>query len=126
MSDLRSRLLELDDEVLVQHILLKAGSLHSVADVCKRLCKLVSVVTVTWYIQCISCNSSDNNTRWQQQEPHNSSFTPCSRAEHPYHIFTCKQVLRLKKHAAPLRSMLLGPSASRCTVYNASCNQCSN
>jgi hypothetical protein len=38
-----SRLLELDDELLVQHILSKVQELQPVADACRRLCKLVSL-----------------------------------------------------------------------------------
>ena len=42
MANAQPRLLELDNELLLQHIFPGAGSLHHVANVCKRLCKLVS------------------------------------------------------------------------------------
>jgi hypothetical protein len=58
MAALRSRLLELDDELLVQHILSKIGNRQQAGNACKRLCKLVSYIHVGLYLDAAASRAA--------------------------------------------------------------------
>ncbi|WIA16257.1 hypothetical protein OEZ85_012965 [Tetradesmus obliquus] len=78
MANAQPRLLELDNELLLQHIFPRAGSLHHVANVCKRLCKLARL-----RVEFLLCNEQDGAAvdSW----PAEYTFAGCRGVE--YHTF---------------------------------------